>query len=617
MISVVMPVHRNDIFLETALDSIFENLIEVSGELILIIDSKDENTIGSIKNKVTAVNKKYSISCRVEESPGHGIVDALNFGFSLAMNEFIARMDSDDVMASNRLSTQLAFLQSRSGIVAVGSNIMLIDELGQDIREVSYPQGPQNLKTALEKGSFLAHPSVMLRKSAFYEAGGYNDTYRYAEDFDLWTRLATVGDLDNIPEILLKYRSHSGQISQLKRKDQDLSTRAIVLRNRIEKGLVKRPGWDPMNFEDLERWVSHVEEIATPHDKMEATRVNNLDDLILKSRRHYQFGEYRQTLGILLQAFAKHPKPILKFVWLAMKKRINQTNRTLKSPTENNYTHLKSIENPAKPNKNHLVVVVLKGGMGNQLFQFFTGLELSRRTGRGIALDLTELDKDRKRDFALESVINDERFKEITIFQKNEAFPRPCGCGAPHHILEKSFHYTNFEIPEDRCLRLDGYWQSWKYFVQINKEIPNYFDTLSEIERFSGVTIHVRGGDMLRETQHFLFHGVLTKEYYEKALSLFPGKKIRVITDDVEYAQEIFHKKMGLQVEIVSSTNTVLDFMQLRNSEHLIIANSTFSWWAAFVGSSKSVIAPRAWFSPEGLEKNDISDLFPTQWILV
>ena len=153
----------------------------------------------------------------------------LNAGLAVCTADFVARQDHDDIPEPNRLTAQLRFLVDHPDVVAVGSWATVIDEHGveQGIREV--PTGTAALN-GLRWKTVLIHPSVMFRLAVVREVGCYNTGATNAEDYELWLRLAAAGRIDNVREPLLRYRVHSGQVSQARAIPR--TTRALVARSR-------------------------------------------------------------------------------------------------------------------------------------------------------------------------------------------------------------------------------------------------------------------------------------------------------------------------------------------------------------------------------------------------
>jgi hypothetical protein len=133
-------------------------------------------------------------------------------------------MDADDVSEEGRLARQVAYLKANPEVAALGTFLSIIDAAGRAQGIRSYEHGQAKVTLAIRGHCALAHPSVMMRRSAFMDAGGYREAFRHAEDYDLWLRLGERHALDNLPETLLRYRQHEGSVSHVHRTSQLLAT---------------------------------------------------------------------------------------------------------------------------------------------------------------------------------------------------------------------------------------------------------------------------------------------------------------------------------------------------------------------------------------------------------
>ncbi|CAG2151500.1 glycosyltransferase [Ralstonia mannitolilytica] len=203
MISVIMGVCAVDDYLKLALDSITKQTYQ-DFELIVIANGPRRDLVKlAVEQHCGGLGK-----VRVYTTPIGQLSHALNIGIGYARGEYIARMDSDDVSHPERLERQLRFLEERK-LDLVGSDINLIDESGTHIGVRIYPKGDA-IDRKLPFSNPFAHNTVLAKKSVFIEARGYNSGFN-SEDYDLWLRVKRLGvRWDNIPEVLLDYRIHSG-----------------------------------------------------------------------------------------------------------------------------------------------------------------------------------------------------------------------------------------------------------------------------------------------------------------------------------------------------------------------------------------------------------------------
>ena len=157
-----------------------------------------------------------------------GIVNALNIGLAKANGIYIARMDADDIALPQRLAAQVKFMQANKDCVVVASLIEAFTHSPRiEPKELArfnscYNTGISDaeIRKWLPITNCLCHPSIMFRREIVLTAGGYNREYQYTEDYELFMRLAKLGQLAKLPEILLQYRVHEGQISQEKEEQQ-------------------------------------------------------------------------------------------------------------------------------------------------------------------------------------------------------------------------------------------------------------------------------------------------------------------------------------------------------------------------------------------------------------
>jgi glycosyltransferase involved in cell wall biosynthesis len=207
VVSVVMAVYNGLPFLDAAIRSVREQNF-ADFEIIIV---NDGSTDGS--GVVLAAHARDDSRVRIIEQENRGLVRALNRGLSVARGRYIARMDADDLALPDRFTKQVRFLDAHPDIAVVGGAIELIDESDRPLGIVRYPLTPDEVRERLLEGSPLAHPAVMMRRSVIEEAGGYRPQYRYAQDYDLWLRLAERHHLANLPDVLVRYREHLGKVS--------------------------------------------------------------------------------------------------------------------------------------------------------------------------------------------------------------------------------------------------------------------------------------------------------------------------------------------------------------------------------------------------------------------
>lgn len=290
-----------------------------------------------------------------------------------------------------------------------------------------------------------------------------------------------------------------------------------------------------------------------------------------------------------------------------------------------------------------MIIVKLIGGLGNQLFQYAIGRRLSLLHHTVLKLDLSWFRQQENRKYKLDhfsitgTIATDA---EVAPFLKsnsriNRNFHRLMSSLLPSHqqkyIIEKSVDFDPgiFNSPDD--VYLDGYWQSEKYFRDIAPVLEKEFVVRSPPDHSNQnilnmmnqeknpVCIHIRRGDYVTDPTTKKYHGVLPFEYYYSGIELLHKK----IPDPYFFVFSDEPEEVEAQMQFESPVTYVMhntpekdyeDFRLMCNCRHFIIANSSFSWWAAYLAKSqnKTVIAPSRWFN--GIPYNP-KDRIPDTWI--
>jgi len=226
------------------------------------------------------------------------------------------------------------------------------------------------------------------------------------------------------------------------------------------------------------------------------------------------------------------------------------------------------------------------GWLGNQMFQYATTFALSKRIGTSCSFPE-----------------NKPNLHDIFTLSAKKIFSPP-----DYMYAERKFHFT--PLPTDyEDLMIHGYFQSEKYFSDCRDDLksefrlrdPKYSEKLDD----DYIGIHVRRGDYLT---YSLIHPVCSMQYYEEGLASLPDKPVKIFSDDPEWCVKHFK---GDRFNICTG-NFIEDFELMSKCTYNIIANSSFSWWAAWLSNSKKVIAPKKWFGPKG--PGSSKDIIPSEW---
>lgn len=283
--------------------------------------------------------------------------------------------------------------------------------------------------------------------------------------------------------------------------------------------------------------------------------------------------------------------------------------------------------------------VIMAGGLGNQLFQLYAGLDFATKTGRALVLDYSHFHKgftkreDKIPEDVLRSISYDVTFSSKTssqkvrvlidsfsarmmrFFRKQKFFKR----GQTYEIgYAADFNYAQLN-------RISGYFQTWRHYssliasayvagIKLQDPSENFKIWQLKINTEKPVIVHIRRGDYLSLSEKW---GLLGYEYFKNAiLSLVgqnPSAKILVFSDEPILALQLLDRGFFSNVEYFPSRSLRNDFEELLlmgQSDKIVISNSTFSWWAAQLGQTKNVVAPDKWF--RGMD--DPIDLIPETW---
>lgn len=211
-LSVLMPVYNAAPYLPEAIESILAQTF-CAFEFVIVDDGSTDAS-----PDILACYAAKDTRIRVIRQQNTGIVGALNRGLADCRGALVARMDADDVALPERLARQVEFLAVHSEVVAVGSWYAFIDQERRGGSTASPPTEHGGIEQILllGNGGCLCHPTVMMRKAAVLQCGGYQKDYEWVEDVALFLALARVGFLANIPQVLLRYRRHSGSVNHTK-----------------------------------------------------------------------------------------------------------------------------------------------------------------------------------------------------------------------------------------------------------------------------------------------------------------------------------------------------------------------------------------------------------------
>lgn len=223
-VSVVMSVFNGEYYLAEAIGSIL-NQTFADFEFIIINDGSTDGSLDIIDEYAERDDRIIVIS-----RENKGLSASLNEAIAVARGFWIVRMDADDIALPNRIETQLMWMEA-SGADLCGGNIEVIGKSFR--RKIRYFPKQNQIYTHLLFNSAFAHPTVVVRSSVI-KRFPYAVEYGVAEDYELWTRLAANGvRMTNCPDVVLKYRRHSGQVT-VKNMEKQEELRNLISRRYME-----------------------------------------------------------------------------------------------------------------------------------------------------------------------------------------------------------------------------------------------------------------------------------------------------------------------------------------------------------------------------------------------
>ena len=209
-VGVVLPVCNGARTVGAAIESI---LAQTYGNwrLYVVIDRSSDQTVSIVRG----YERDDARIVVIENPERRGLAYALNVGWRTATEPLIARADADDLCMAERLERQVAYLTQYPAVAVLGTGVLLARDDGSEAGVHRRPAAHEELVRKIFRECPFMHPSVMMRRSFLETMGGYNETLRVAEDYDLWLRGAHAHRYANLQELLVRY-TVSGSSSSTK-----------------------------------------------------------------------------------------------------------------------------------------------------------------------------------------------------------------------------------------------------------------------------------------------------------------------------------------------------------------------------------------------------------------
>ena len=291
--------------------------------------------------------------------------------------------------------------------------------------------------------------------------------------------------------------------------------------------------------------------------------------------------------------------------------------------------------------KSGLVIIKLQGGLGNQLFQYAAGYSLAKKTNRKFVMDLSHYEKSGSRSYQLDKLHISATAWDGQVPNKILSRLLTSKLFSLKSVLKIYKEYGHhFDPVVDKIshgqIYLKGFFQSSRYFMNFQNDIRSEFSLKRPLDHFSGlwknricnsknsVAIHIRRGDYITNHTAAAIHGQLTLDYYRRAMDLMSkildgNPQFYVFSDDTDFAEQSFSGIRNLHVVKNQANRSWEDMFLMASCNNFIIANSSYSWWGAWLNRSKKnvIIAPAQWFSAEKLQRTNTLDIYEDDWIIL
>jgi len=266
-------------------------------------------------------------------------------------------------------------------------------------------------------------------------------------------------------------------------------------------------------------------------------------------------------------------------------------------------------------NSNGSVTIRLKGGFGNQLFQYASGRALANQLACPFFVDTEWFSKpNSNRKYKLPAIGLNATSNDFTKSQRMGNKLASKVLGSKQYLTEPANNgYQPFACEASQQIYMDGYWQSEMYFADIrmqllkdvNLDLIGKFRHATEFPSEQTVAVHIRRGDYITQKSS----QALSIDYVNNAMAEFGNNHdFMFFSDDIEWCKETF---TGNNIVFANNQSDLQDLKQMSQAAHNIIANSTFSWWSAWLNKNENqrVIAPQPWTS-----ENTHKDILPKRW---
>lgn len=302
-ISVIMSVFNQEQYLQKSIDSILSQSYK-KFEFIIINDGSNKNT-----KKILELNKLQDKRIKVINNKKRiGLTKSLNIAIKKSEGEYIARQDSDDISYFKRFEEQLNFFKKNKKVIMCGTNGILIDNNDSFLKKIkNLENNYEKIKKKLIYENQFIHSSVMIKKNYLLELKGYDEKFKYAQDYDLWCRLSIKGFLTNINKILVKIRQHNESITKKNKKEQNYYSILASIRHYAEINNLKylNKSYDIYSFLK-EKKIAKFAKILIFLNRHNLPKNNKIKKIKIYLRELYYFFKFKK---LIIKYFLNYLRP--------------------------------------------------------------------------------------------------------------------------------------------------------------------------------------------------------------------------------------------------------------------------------------------------------------------
>lgn len=615
LITVFITAYNSAAYIDQAIQSILSQTVQ-DFEVIVVDDGSTDDT-QDVLSKIDDSRLRV-----LTNATNQGIVYSRNLALTEARGEFLAVLDSDDLALPNRLERQWNAFKDRENLALLGGRAYVIDDLGNLRGEIPHsPSGSDRNKASLFFENPFVHSSVMMRMSTFREVGGYPVLkYPVVEDLALYIEIAKKYDVDNLDEFICQYRRHDSNITKTS------LVKVLAMMHQVKQDQLVYLGMQGAEDES-EMLINYYQ----PNTFGIQEYADFLSTLIVQNRKSktYHPTYFDKAIHQIWYdvVMTKSPHKSLSLLF-----KLPHHRWTYYSRSQLRKAFKRSVL-PTALNKDKVVKIM--GSLGDQMFQYVFLLALKQQ-GHTVKADLSNLTiNSTQNESALEHVfsirpesITDEERKLFIEKEGENAYwkikRRILGTRKAFKTDQPPFSFHSHYLNQQSAAYYSGYWQHIDYMRFVKDEVSRVFkfpvvktahdlDIAKHISKSESIAVYVN-----RQNLEPHLADVCDLNYYRDSISYIEKRVENPVfyffSDDMSWCKEHFSHLECCFFELNQGNDSYVDMQLMSLCNHQIIANNTFSWWAAWLNSNpeKVVVAPKNWANDAGVNTSGLTKFFVT-----